>query len=93
MHEETRLTIPPTVLKASIKHQQVFDDPYRSARGRTITEAFYIELAPNEALPKVEGADDAKRAIWVPLTALAPQQIFEDHYFIIQALTGNTEEN
>ena len=37
-------------LKKSIKHQQVFDEPYRSARGRTITHAFYIELTPNKDL-------------------------------------------
>lgn len=88
LREETRLKVPAPVLNGSIKSQQVFDDPYRSARGRTITHAFYIELAPNKALPKVKGGDDAKHAMWVPLAELDPSQIFEDHYFIIQEMTG-----
>jgi bifunctional NMN adenylyltransferase/nudix hydrolase len=88
LREETRLKVPAPVLNGSIKSQQVFDDPYRSARGRTITHAFYIELAPNKALPKVKGGDDAKHAMWVPLAELDPSQIFEDHYFIIQKMTG-----
>ncbi|GAA3931128.1 bifunctional nicotinamide-nucleotide adenylyltransferase/Nudix hydroxylase [Litoribacillus peritrichatus] len=88
LREETRLKVPAPVLQGSIKHQQVFDDPNRSARGRTITHAFYIELAPNKELPKVKGGDDAKHAKWVPLAELDPAQIFEDHYFIIKELTG-----
>jgi bifunctional NMN adenylyltransferase/nudix hydrolase len=88
LREETRLKVPVPVLKGSIKSQQVFDDPYRSARGRTITHAFYIELEPNKVLPKVKGSDDAKHALWVPLADVDPTQIFEDHYFIIQEMTG-----
>jgi len=88
LREETRLKVPEPVLKGSIKSQKVFDDPHRSARGRTITHAFYIELAPNKALPKVKGGDDAKYAMWVALAELDPTKIFEDHYFIIQEMTG-----
>ena len=88
LDEETRLKVPKPVLKGSIKGQQVFDDPYRSARGRTITHAFYIELAAHKDLPKVKGGDDASRAMWLPLADLDPAQIFEDHYFIIQQMTG-----
>lgn len=88
LREETRLKVPVPVLKGSIKGQQVFDDPNRSARGRTITHAFYIELEANKTLPKVKGGDDAKHAMWVPLANLDPSSIFEDHYFIIQELTG-----
>ena len=88
LREETRLKVPLPVLRGAIKNQQVFDDPYRSSRGRTITHAFYIELEPNKILPKVKGSDDAEYARWVPLAELDPAQIFEDHYFIIQELTG-----
>lgn len=88
LREETRLKVPAAVLKGSIKSQQVFDDPFRSARGRTITHAFYIELQPNKELPKVKGGDDAKHALWVPLADLNPNNLFEDHYFIIQEMTG-----
>lgn len=88
LREETRIKVPAPVLKGSIKNQQVFDDPHRSARGRTITHAFYIELAPNKALPKVKGGDDAKHAMWIPLADIHPNNLFEDHYFIIQEMTG-----
>ena len=88
LREETRLKVPAPVLKGSIKRQQVFDDPHRSARGRTITHAFLIELEAAASLPKVKGGDDARSARWVPLGELQPQQMFEDHYFIIQQLLG-----
>jgi bifunctional NMN adenylyltransferase/nudix hydrolase len=88
LREETRLKVPAPVLKGSIKSQQVFDDPHRSARGRTITHAFYMELQPDKTLPKVKGGDDARHALWIPLADLDPTQIFEDHYFIIQEMTG-----
>ncbi|MGC1510033.1 bifunctional nicotinamide-nucleotide adenylyltransferase/Nudix hydroxylase [Ketobacter sp.] len=88
LREETRLKVPEPVLKGSIQAQQVFDDPHRSSRGRTITHAFYMELQPNNELPKVKGGDDATHAKWVPLAELNPTSIFEDHYFIIQNMTG-----
>jgi bifunctional NMN adenylyltransferase/nudix hydrolase len=88
LREETKLKVPTPVLKGSIKRQAVYDDPHRSARGRTLTHAFYIELEPNAELPKVKGSDDAKHARWVPLSELDPQLMFEDHYFIIQDMLG-----
>lgn len=88
LKEETCLAIPDDVLIGAIKKQDVFDAPYRSARGRTITHGFYLELEPNEVLPEVKGSDDAERAIWVPLADLNPKQVFEDHYFIIQKMIG-----
>ena len=80
--------VPAPVLKGSIRRQEVYDDPYRSARGRTITHAFYMELEPNASLPKVKGGDDARQARWVPLGELTPERLFEDHYFIIQDILG-----
>ena len=88
LREETRLKVPLPVLKGSIKSLQVFDDPFRSERGRTITHACYLELQPNKELPKVKGGDDAKHAMWVPLADLNPAHIYEDHYFIIKEMTG-----
>jgi bifunctional NMN adenylyltransferase/nudix hydrolase len=88
LKEETRLKVPLPVLKGSVVSQQVFDDPYRSARGRTITHAYLIELAPNAQLPKVKGGDDAKSAHWIPFAELNPVTLFEDHYFIIQQMLG-----
>jgi bifunctional NMN adenylyltransferase/nudix hydrolase len=88
LREETRLKVPAPVLMGSVRRQQVFDSPYRSTRGRTITHAFYIELPPDTSLPKVKGGDDAKHAQWVPLASLDPREMYEDHYDIIQELIG-----
>lgn len=84
----TRLKVPASVLQGSIKRQEVFDDPHRSARGRTISHAFYIELSPSKMLPKAKGAQQANETQWMPLAELDPKGIFEDHYFIIQKMTS-----
>lgn len=88
LREETRLKVPAPVIKGSMKKSEVFDDPYRSVRGRTITHAFLIALEPSKGLPKVKGGDDAKHAMWVPFADLDPGNLFEDHYFIIQEMLG-----
>ncbi|MEL6950243.1 MAG: bifunctional nicotinamide-nucleotide adenylyltransferase/Nudix hydroxylase [Pseudomonadota bacterium] len=88
LKEETRIKVPVPVLAGSIVAEGVFDDPYRSARGRTVTHAFHIHLNPETALPKVRGGDDARHAFWVPLAELDPERLFEDHYFIIQKMVG-----
>lgn len=88
LREETRLKVPAPVLKGSMRERRVFDWPYRSKRGRTITHAFLFELVPSTELPKVRGGDDARRAFWVPLADLEPEQMYEDHYFIVQAMIG-----
>ena len=87
LREETRIKVPAPVLAGSITKEQIFDDPYRSARGRTITQAFLIELH-GDKLPKVKGGDDAKSAFWVPFAEIKPEMMFEDHYHIIQAMVG-----
>jgi len=88
LREETKLKVPERVLRGSITKRHPFDDPHRSSRGRIVTHAFLIELEPTETLPKVRGGDDAKRAFWKPLSELDPKEMFDDHYFIIQYLTG-----
>ena len=88
LREETKLKVPEPVLRGSILSQQVFDEPNRSSRGRTITHAFHIELKPDTSLPKVKGSDDANHAFWLPLAQLDSSQMFEDHYFMIQKFLG-----
>jgi bifunctional NMN adenylyltransferase/nudix hydrolase len=88
LREETRLELPEPVLRGSVKRRGVYDHPYRSVRGRTITHAFLIELEPARDLPAVQGGDDARRAFWKPLAEIVPERMFEDHYFIIQNLIG-----
>lgn len=91
LREETKIKVPAPVLRGSIKNQKVFDAPDRSLRGRTVTQAFFIELADGE-LPDVRGGDDAvegkKGAKWVPLSFVREEELFEDHYSIIQSFIG-----
>jgi len=102
LREETKIAVPAPVLRGSIVASRVFDDPNRSARGRTITHGYLIHLRPdtslpeirrkkgakNSALPAVEGADDAEKAQWVPLAKVTQDMMFEDHYSIIKCLTA-----
>lgn len=89
LREETRLKVPEAVLRGSRHSQHTFDDPYRSARGRTITQAFYFVLKNDpKGLPAVKGSDDAKKAFWLPLAALKADKLFEDHYAIICKMVG-----
>ena len=89
LREETKIKIPGPVLRGNIRKRKVFDDPNRSARGRTITHAFLIELQPMHELPKVKGGSDASKAEWVPLSELNAIDFFEDHWHIIQNLIGD----
>lgn len=85
LREETKLKIPAPVLKGSITDRKIFDNPSRSLRGRTITQAFLIEL-PAGALPKVKGSDDAEKAFWMSVNDIKnnPELFFEDHYNILE---------
>lgn len=87
LREETRIKVPAPVLAGSITKTAVYDDPYRSARGRTITHAYLIELQ-GDTLPKVKGGDDAAKAFWIPFSEVKPEMMFEDHFHIIQAMLG-----
>ena len=87
LREETCIKVPAPVLAGSISKTQVFDDPYRSARGRTVTHAYLIELK-GDKLPKVKGGDDASKAFWVPFAEVKPELMFEDHFHIVQAMVG-----
>jgi len=80
--EETGIKIPVKVLRGNVKARNVFDDPNRSSRGRTITHAYLIEM-PNGPLPRVKGQDDADKARWVPISELKRSDFFEDHLDII----------
>jgi bifunctional NMN adenylyltransferase/nudix hydrolase len=92
LKEETNIKVPAQVLRGSIKSSRPFDYPERSARGRTVTFAYFIELEPSlkDGLPKVKGGDDAAKAFWLPLSALGENEdrFFEDHYSIIRTFLG-----
>ena len=92
LKDETQIKVPAGVLRGSIKAQKVFDYPERSARGRTVTFAYFIELEPSlkDGLPRVKGSDDAAKAFWLPLSALGEKEdeFFEDHISIIRYFLG-----
>lgn len=84
LKEETKIKVPVPVLKGSVKESKTFDAPNRSQRGRTITQAYFIDLGVGE-LPKVKGSDDAAYAFWIPLNEVGKHRdrFFEDHFFLI----------
>jgi bifunctional NMN adenylyltransferase/nudix hydrolase len=87
LKEETEIKINLVELKKSITDTRVFDDPMRSARGRVISHAFFIDLGVG-ALPKVKGSDDADEAFWLPLNDFytMEEEFFEDHFHMIRSL-------
>lgn len=93
LKEETAIAdykgpVPPAMLRSFITKTRVFDDPDRSARGRTITHAYLFELPKKEDLYRVIGSDDAERADWYSLASLSTTDFMEDHAFIIQEMLG-----
>jgi len=92
LREETKLKVPTPVLIGNIKKEKVFDAIDRSARGRTITHAFHIELPNGDELPKVKGSDDAEKAVWVPIANVKSEECFEDHFEILEYFVGTIGE-
>jgi bifunctional NMN adenylyltransferase/nudix hydrolase len=87
LDEETGLDVPEAELRRSIVATRVFDAPFRDIRGRMVTHATLFHLQPSTPeLPRAVGADDAELACWVPLGQLRREQLFDDHYVIIQTL-------
>jgi bifunctional NMN adenylyltransferase/nudix hydrolase len=91
LKEETKIKVPNAVLRGSIVTSRAFDDPNRSARGRTITYGYLIKLNDELELSgikksnsEVEGGDDAAEAKWFPLAELDSNNMFEDHFEIIE---------
>lgn len=88
LKEETKIKVPPTIIRSNTVADDVFEHPDRSTRGRIITRAFIAELPSGGPLPKITAADDAERAMWVPLSVFEKMedQMFEDHYHIIKIM-------
>ncbi|MBE0488467.1 MAG: bifunctional nicotinamide-nucleotide adenylyltransferase/Nudix hydroxylase [Halomonas sp.] len=88
LRERIRLKVPEPVLKGSLRGQRLFDEPHRSWRGRTLAEAFYFALTPDQQLPRLKPVKGGDHARWVALADLEPEALFEDHFFIIQNFLG-----
>lgn len=85
LREETKLRVKKEWLKA----QRTFDAPERSLRGRTITQAFLWQIPDWRDVPQVKASSDAEKARWFTLAEVTEDmsdQLFEDHYDIIEAL-------
>lgn len=85
LREETRLDMPKGAMAGRLRDRRVFDHPERSERGWVRTEAFYFELQDRSRMEEVKGGDDAKRAFWKPISEITPDQMFEDHFDILQS--------
>ena len=89
--EETGLEVPARDLLACRSGQAVFDAPFRSSRGRTITHAFGFRL-PAGPRPKIKrlrpGDEEAQALSWIPLAALRRDECFEDHFTIVHRLAA-----
>lgn len=95
LREETRLKVPEIVLRKGITYQKTFDAPDRDLRGRTVTNAFLIELDGGDgSLPVVKGADDAKKAKWFSLAEIETmgEQMYADHQHIIDVMVSRAKK-
>jgi bifunctional NMN adenylyltransferase/nudix hydrolase len=89
--EETKIDVPPRVLRNSLVFDGWFEAPDRSLINRVVTHAFYFKLPDYKidgrvTLPKVKGSDDAKKARWFPISeALEMSEVlFDDHFDILE---------
>jgi bifunctional NMN adenylyltransferase/nudix hydrolase len=90
LRDETQLKVPEAVLRGSIVKEKKYDDPHRSVRGRTVTQAYHFKLSDDFTLPKVKGGDDAAKAKWFTLNEFMGMRpvMFEDHFCIISDMLG-----
>ena len=90
LQEETDIKLAPRQLRGSICAEKIFDNPFRSLRGRTITVAYLVQLNEVGKLAKVKAKDDAAEVGWYSINELNSRksEIFEDHWHIIQSMLG-----
>lgn len=79
-----RLLLDPTFLRA----QKVFDKPDRDPRGRVITTASHFRI-PDACKVAVKAGDDAAQVEWAVPQSLGREDLFSDHYYIIQDFLGD----
>lgn len=91
LEEETNVRVPEKILRGSIIKTQMFDSPTRSFGVPRNTLAVYIRVNPNPdgSLPRANGADDAAKCRWFPLTeVLNSLELYDDHLHIVSTMTG-----
>jgi bifunctional NMN adenylyltransferase/nudix hydrolase len=89
LDEETHLALPPATLRACLKATDVFDQPDRSQRGRTITHGHFFDLGERE-LPQLQADDDAEAAEWAPIAGLCEleDRFLDDHFQMLDHYLG-----
>lgn len=83
LQEETDIEMAPAQLYGSIKSMQVFDDPGRSTRGRTLTACYLLKLQDSKKLPKVRPQlEEVSKVLWVPIAEAQSktEMWYEDHH-------------
>tara|TARA_B000000565_G_scaffold255758_1_gene237649 strand:- start:122456 stop:123511 length:1056 start_codon:yes stop_codon:yes gene_type:complete len=87
LEEETLIKVGPKALKGAYKGKRFFEGPGRDDRGDLSTHVGLFIL-DEDKLPKVKGADDAKKARWIPFAQYRRMSkvLFADHYFIIDQM-------
>ena len=97
LREETKVKVPRIILDKAIsdKDTEVFDNPTRSLRGRTITHTFLYVLDDTQKLPRVKGKDDAKDAQWISYADFEKMEseMFEDHFHIVKRMINKVGED
>jgi bifunctional NMN adenylyltransferase/nudix hydrolase len=93
LSEETCVTLAPEVLKSVIQASQVFDHPDRSTRGRTVTNAYLLDIS-KESRPEVTAGDDAREVFWMRIDEFMsqPEAVYEDHWFIASGLLAKRKK-
>lgn len=77
-------------LRDRIVADEIFDNPFRSQRGKLISRAFLVRLRDDpRGLPKVRSPESGD-AVWVDLdwAESNPAEFFEDSYQVLMALLG-----
>ncbi len=84
LQEETGLSLSEGQALQYLRGQRVFDQPERSARGRTISHVFYFDLSGLD-LPALEAGDDAAALKWTGVDCALKMRahMFEDHYLML----------
>lgn len=89
--EETSIGLSKAQLYGSITDKEIFDNPNRSLRGRTITTCFLFQLKDSADLPKIKGQPgEVGKIMWVPIAkALWNSDMwYEDHHAILETMIG-----
>lgn len=87
--EETSIGLSKAQLYGSIANKEIFDNPNRSLRGRTITTCFLFKLKDTTDIPKIKPqAGEVSKVMWVPIAIAlgAERNWYEDHHAILETM-------